>query len=143
MMTRRFVPALVCLVAVTALASRPVPSGAADDEAAFAITVDNPTVKVGQPAAIVVTITARNGYRITESYRHRIVNLAAVDDGVEVAKKVVRGSVQDGRVVFRVDVQPKTVGAHIVAGVFRFSINNGARLDIKAAPFEATVTVTE
>src|SRR5262245_60250808 len=143
MMTRRFVPVLVGLVAVAALVSRPVPSGAADAEATFAVTVDNPTVKVGQPAVIVVTITARNGYRITESYRHRIVNLAAIDDGVEVARKIVRGSVEDGRVALRIDVQPKSAGAHIVAGIFRFSINSGTQLDIKAAPFEATVTVTE
>ena len=39
--------------------------------------------------------------------------------------------------------EPKTIGAHMVVGVFRFSINNGQQLDIKAAPFEATVTVTE
>jgi len=30
-----------------------------------------------------------------------------------------------------------------VVGVFRFSVNNGQQLDIKAAPFEATVTATE
>jgi hypothetical protein len=100
-------------------------------------------VKIGQTATIVVTLTPRDGYRITQSYRHRIVNLAAVDDGVAVGAKVVRGSVQDGQVVFRIDVQPRTAGAHIVAGVLRFSVNNGTQLDIRAAPFEATVTVAE
>ena len=109
----------------------------------FVFRIDNPTVKLGDKVAIVATISARDGFRITESYRHRIVNLAATDDGVEVARKVVRGTVQDGTVVFRVDVVPKTVGAHLVIGVFRFSINNGQQLDIKAAPFESTVTVTQ
>jgi hypothetical protein len=139
---RRF-SSCVGLVAVAALAWAPAPGRAADGDEAFAVTVDSPTAKLGQPAAIVATLTARNGYRITESYRHRIVNIVAIDDGVEVARKVVRGSVNEGQVVFRIEVQPKTIGPHIVAGVLRFSINNGTRLDIKAAPFEATVTVTE
>jgi hypothetical protein len=55
----------------------------------------------------------------------------------------VRGSLKDGVVVFRVEVTPKTPGPHLVTGVFRFSITNGERLDIKAAPFEATVTATD
>ena len=40
-------------------------------------------------------------------------------------------------------VVPKTAGPHLVIGVFRFSITDGERLDIKAAPFEATVTATD
>jgi hypothetical protein len=71
------------------------------------------------------------------------VNLAATDDGVEIGRRVVRGVVRDGAVVFHVEVVPRTVGAHLVIGVFRFSITNGERLDIKAAPFEATVTATD
>ena len=109
----------------------------------FAVKIDNPTVKRGVPAMIVATISAAEGYRITDAYRHRIVNLSATDDGVEIARKVVRGSVKDGVVVFRVEVTPKTAGPHLVTGVFRFSITNGERLDIKAAPFEATVTATD
>jgi hypothetical protein len=109
----------------------------------FAVKIDNPTVKRGAPAMIVATISAAEGYRITDAYRHRIVNLSATDDGVEIGRKVVRGSVKDGVVVFRVEVTPKTAGPHLVTGVFRFSITNGERLDIKAAPFEATVTATD
>jgi len=100
-------------------------------------------VKLGEKAVIVATISPRGGFRITESYRHRVVNLSAIDAGVDIGRKVVRGSVTDGSVIFRVEVVPKTAGAHIVVGVFRFSVNNGQQLDIKAAPFEATVTATE
>jgi hypothetical protein len=109
----------------------------------FAVNVDSPTVKLGGRALIVATISPAEGYRITDAYRHRIVNLASADDGVEIGRKVVRGSVKDGAVVFRVEVVPKTAGPHLVVGVFRFSITNGERLDIKAAPFEATVTATD
>jgi hypothetical protein len=48
----------------------------------FAVKVDNPTVKLGARALIVATIAPAEGYRITDAYRHRIVNLSATDDGV-------------------------------------------------------------
>ena len=130
------------LVVVAAAVIIAAAAARADSVQAFAVSIDNPTVKLGTRAVIVATISARDGYRITESYRHRIIDLAATDGGVEVGRKVVRGSVTDGNVVFRVEVVPKTVGPHLVIGVFRFSINNGERLDIRAAPFEATVTAT-
>ena len=139
MIARRVATSIVCLIAVAAIA----PGWAADDDHAFAVRIDSPTVKLGEKAVIVATISPRGGFRITESYRHRIVNLSAIDAGVDIGRKVVRGSVRDGSVIFRVEVVPKTAGAHIVVGVFRFSVNNGQQLDIKAAPFEATVTATE
>jgi hypothetical protein len=139
-MPRQLAAAVLCLIAV---ALPGAPSAAPDGDPAFAVSIESPTVKVGQTAVIVTTISPRNGYRITESYRHRIINLSATDDGVEVAGKVVRGSVKDGRVVFRVEARPRTAGAHVIVGVLRFSINNGEQLDIKAAPFEATVMGTE
>src|SRR5207245_5408132 len=78
----------------------------------FAVSIDSPTVKLGAKAVIVATISATEGFRITESYRHRIVNLSATDDGVEIGRKVVRGAVRDGAVVFRVEVVPRTAGVH-------------------------------
>jgi hypothetical protein len=131
--------AVIALAVATAGAATP----GAYSGGTFAVNVDNPTVKLGARALIVATISPAQGYRITDAYRHRIVNLAATDAGVEIGRKVVRGSVKDGAVVFRVDVVPKTAGPHLVVGVFRFSITNGERLDIKAAPFEATVTATD
>jgi len=140
MIIRRVALALVWLFAIPLIVAshRPAVTGPG-----FATTIENPTVKIGESAVIVATISPREGYRITESYRHRIVNLSAPDASVEIGRKVVHGSVQDGCVIFRVDVTPKTAGAHMVIGVFRFSVNNGQQLDIRAAPFEATVTATE
>ena len=109
----------------------------------FAVRIDSPTVKVGTRAEIVARISPLNGFRIADAYRHRLVRLSATDDGVQLERKVVRGSMSDGTVVFRIDVVPKTPGPHLVTGVFRFSVTNGERLDIKAAPFEATVTATD
>jgi len=101
-----------------------------------------PSTRVGEKAVIVAKISMREGFRITDSYRHRIINLSP-SDGVELDRAIVPGSLQDGSIVFTVGVMPKTVGTHTVHGVFRFSYHNGGELDIRAAPFEATVTATE
>jgi hypothetical protein len=121
----------------------PAPGGAADADDGFVITVDSPSVRLGEHAVIVATIAARDGFKITSSYRHRIRKLTALDDGVRLERKIVDGAVQDGKVVFLVDVVPTSLGAHSVVGFFRFSVHNGQQLDIKSAPFEATVTATE
>lgn len=139
----RFSPAIASLVVFVATVGVAAPTRGDYAASGFAVSIDNPTVKRGSTAVIVARISARDGYRITESFRHRIVNLSSADGDVELARKVVRGSVTDGAVVFRVEVVPKTTGAHVVVGVFRFSVNNGERLDIKAAPFESTVTATD
>jgi hypothetical protein len=128
---------------IRAVAVIPAPSLAADADRAFVVTIDSPSVKLGERAVIVATITTREGFKITESYRHKIRRLSGVDDGVRLASKVVNGSVRDGKVVFLIDVVPTKVGTHSVVGFFRFSLHNGQQLDIKSAPFEATVTATE
>jgi hypothetical protein len=113
-----------------------------DRDAPFVISIQDASVKVGEPAVIVATVTTREGFTITESYRHRILNLS-VPEGVELSSKLVRGSVRDGRVVFSVGVTPRKAGAHSVVGIFRLSFHNGRQIDITSAPFEATVTATE
>jgi len=139
----RLVAAIASIIVVAVTVTTAVAPTRADYVAsAFAVKIDNPTVKRGSTAVIVATISAREGFRIAEAYRHRIVNLSG-DDGVDVARRVVIGAVTDGSVVFRVEVVPKTAGPHVIVGVFRFSVTNGERLDIKAAPFESTVTATD
>src|SRR5467141_4088721 len=109
------------VAAVIALAVAGATAGAAAradySGGTFAVSIDSPTVKLGGKAVIVATISATEGFRVAESYRHRIVNLAATDDGVEIGRRVVRGVVRDGAVVFHVEVVPRTVGAHLVIGV--------------------------
>src|SRR5436309_13980214 len=64
----------------------------------FAVSIDSPTVKLGPKAVTAATISATEGFRITESYRHRIVNLSAPDDGVEIGRKVGSGPATHGGV---------------------------------------------
>jgi hypothetical protein len=135
--------ALAAGAVIAAVPLVPARSLAAEADLPFVVAIDSPSVKLGERAVIVATIAAREGFKITESYRHRIRRLSALDDGVRLASQVVDGSVRDGKVVFRIDVVPTKVGTHPVVGFFRFSIHNGQQLDIKSAPFEATVTATE
>ena len=135
MVTRRVSRLAVAVVALTGVVC-------ADAQSSFVISVQNASARVGEKAVIVAKISMGDGFRLTDSYRHRIIRLAA-PDGVEFERETVRGSVQDGSIVFTVGVTPKSAGTHTVHGVFRFSYHNGGELDIRAAPFEATVTATE
>ena len=135
MVTRRVSRLAVAVVALTGVVC-------ADAQSSFVISVQNASARVGEKAVIVATISMGDGFRLTDSYRHRIIKLAA-SDGVEFEGETVRGSVQDGSIVFTVGVTPKSAGTHTVHGVFRFSYHNDGELDIRAAPFEATVTATE
>jgi hypothetical protein len=114
----------------------------ADAGSSFVISVQNASARVGEKAVIVAKISMGDGFRVTDSYRHRIIRLSA-SDGVELEREVVPGSIRDGSIVFTVGVTPRSAGTHNVHGVFRFSYHNGGELDIRSAPFEATVTAIE
>jgi hypothetical protein len=128
-------PALaVALVALAAIC--------ADAQTSFVISVENASARVGEKAVIVARISMADGFKVTDSYRHRIISLTG-SDGLKLERGIVPGSVQDGSIVFAVPVTPKSAGTHTVHGVFRFSYHGTGELDIRVAPFEATVTATD
>jgi hypothetical protein len=114
----------------------------ADAQASFVISVQNASARVGEKAVIVARISMADGFRVTDSYRHRIMRLTG-SDGVQLERGIIPGSVQDGSIVFAVPVTPKSAGTHTVHGVFRFSYHGTGEIDIRVAPFEATVTATD
>ena len=134
-MTRRATRLAVALVALAWAVC-------ADAGSSFVISVQDASARVGEKAVVVARISMGQGFTITDSYRHRIIKLSA-SNGVELEREIVPGSVQDGSIVFTVRVTPKSAGTHTVHGVFRFSYHGGGELDIRSAPFEATVTATE
>lgn len=140
---RRVWRLVVVLVALTGIVGGSGPSAAGDSKSSVVISVENAWAKVGEKAVLVATISVRDGLRITDSYRHRIIKLSASDGGVELEREVVPGSIQDDSIVFAVRVTPRSAGTHAVHGVFRFSYHHGDELDIRSAPFAATVTATE
>jgi len=120
---------------------------AAETEDMAMVSAEDVSAKVGEKAIIVAKITPREGYKIAEAYRNRLTTLSAADDGVEFSDKVVRGSIQDGSLVFKIRVTPRTLGAHAINGVLRVGFVSGLddnyHLDIKSVPLIATVTGTE
>jgi hypothetical protein len=124
-----------------------VPSLAAETEDAVTITVQDVSAKAGEKILIIATVTPRNGYRIAPAYNNRIMTLSAADDGVAFQEKLVRGSIQETALVFKVPVTPTKPGAHPINGIIRFAFvsseGDNTRLDIKSAPLIATVTGTE
>src|SRR5437870_11609529 len=68
----------------------------------FAVSIDSPTVMLGAKAVIVATISATVGFRTTESYRHRTVNLSATYDGIDIGRRDGRCAVRDRDRLLRV-----------------------------------------
>jgi hypothetical protein len=117
-------------------------NAAEDSKSSVDITIQDAVARVGEKAVIVATISVRDGFEITKSYRHRIIKLSE-PDGVELERQIVRGVIENGSLVFTVGVTPRRAGIHTVRGLFRFSYHNDREVDIRAARFEATVTATE
>jgi len=112
---------------------------AAETEDAVSVRIEDASARVGEQAIVVATITPRQGYRIADNYRNRVIKLSAADAGVEFDHKAV-----DGSLVFKIHVTPTKPGAHPINGVLRFGFVNHLdgdyHLDIKWLPLMATVT---
>ncbi len=120
------------------------PALAADTQEAVDITISDASAKVGEQAYIVAKIVPHAGFEIASNFRNRVGQLSANDNTVEFAGKFVRGTVEDGALVFKVPVTPKKAGANAINGVMRFGFvsesDGQRRLDIKVMPLIATVT---
>lgn len=120
---------------------------AADTSEGVRIIVEDAAGKVGESTVIVARIEAMPGFAIAENHRNRVGNFSAEDQGVTFPNKMVRATVQDGALVFRVAVVANKAGPHPINGVFRFAFvgehDGKTQLDIKSAPLMATVTGKE
>jgi hypothetical protein len=135
---------VVWLVALLTLGLGDAAAGpATNPDYPVTIDIQNASVRVGERAVIVATITIGDGFKVTDSYGHRLGGLAAPTDGVALEQRLVRGSIWKDTIVFMVPATPTRAGTHTISGIFRFSYHNGRELDIRAARFEATVTGTE
>ncbi|HEX9647579.1 MAG TPA: hypothetical protein VGB88_08780 [Alphaproteobacteria bacterium] len=133
--------ALAALAAVAAGLAGTTAAAAQAFEDPVAITVENATAKVGETTAVRATLTPREGFGLTDVYRHRIIKLST-DGGVAFEDEVVAGKMDDGKVVFSVAVTPTYPGTHVINGVFRYSVYQEGHLEMKSAPLIATVTGT-
>ena len=136
-------PALA--LATTALAMIGVASGGAparaDERVPYTLEVRNASAKVGEQTAVVATVKPPEGFKITKSYRSRVIDLSALDNrGVEFAEEVVVGRLENGSAVFEVGVTPTEPGDHPINGIIRISFYTHGRSESKSVPLMATVT---
>jgi len=120
---------------------------AADTSEGVRISVQDATGKVGEPTVITARIEAMPGFAIATNHRNRVGNFSAENEGVAFPDKMVRATVQDGVLLFKVAVVPNKAGPHPINGVFRIAFvgehDGKTQLDIKSAPLMATVTGKE
>src|SRR5262245_31943361 len=90
-----------CLAVVSLLQA----SGAAlavEPQDAVVVSIQDASAKVGEKATIVARVTPRDGYKIAENYRNRISSLSAEDQGVDFAKTVVQGQIENESLLFKI-----------------------------------------
>ncbi len=142
-MRRGFFLALGC-AALLGLAS----TGGLSADSGFArpivVDLENVSGKVGEKTALVAKLTLRDGYKVLDSYRNRVIELSSSDDGVSFERKVVIGEIKDGNLEFVVGLTPTKPGPHPINGLFRVGYHDDAgRMDMVSLPLIATVTGTE
>lgn len=105
-----------------ALALGPVPAGA-DENGPIRVEVGEAKGPVGKPTELLAKLTIEKGYRFIEPppRGNRVIELSSADQGVQFARRVFRGTTEDGSVTFRLEVTPKSAGPHPINGVFRVS----------------------
>jgi hypothetical protein len=117
------------LVVVAALASALVAGlhgrVLAEESEAYAVEITDVTAKVGEPAVMHATLKVRDGYRILKSYNNRVISLSSYDDGVAFERKVVPASVEEGALVFAVNLRATKPGKHPINGIFRVGYIHG------------------
>ena len=119
---------IAATAALLALASPP--GAAAGEPPAYAVEVRDVTATVGAHEVMRATLRPRDGYRVLQAYNNRIIELSSLDDGVAFDSKVVRGTVEDGALVFAVGVRPTKPGKHPINGVFRVGYIEGEGLSL-------------
>jgi hypothetical protein len=118
--------AIALIAAIPALLALALPLRvAAEESPAYIVEVGDVIATVGAHAVMRATLRLRDGYRILQAYNNRIIELSSLDDGVAFDGKVVRGTVEDGALVFAVGVRPTKPGRHPINGVFRVGYIHG------------------
>jgi hypothetical protein len=118
--------AIALIAAIPALLALALPLRvAAEESPAYIVDVGDVIATVGTHGVMRATLRLRDGYRILQAYNNRIIELSSLDDGVAFDSKVVRGTVEDGALVFAVGVRPTKPGRHPINGVFRVGYIHG------------------
>jgi hypothetical protein len=119
-------------------------AGTAEESAAYAIEVNDVTAKVGDHAVMHATLRVRDGYRILQSYKNRVIKLSAEDDGVTFDQETVPAAIEEGALLFAVGLRVTKPGKHPVNGLFRVGYLHGTdEIAMVSLRLIASVTGTE
>jgi hypothetical protein len=119
-------------------------AGTAEEPAAYAIEVSDVAAKVGEHAVMHATLRVRDGYRILQSYKNRVIKLSAQDDGVAFDQEVVTATIEEGALAFAVGLRVTKPGKHPINGLFRVGYMHGTdEIAMASLRLIASVTGTE
>lgn len=136
---------LALLPAISAILAAVMPCRAtAEESAAYVVEVGDVSASVGSREVMRATLRVRDGYRILQAYNNRVIALSSLDDAVVFDSEMVRGTVEDGALVFLVGVRPTSPGRHPINGVFRVGYMAGdTEMSMVSLKLIANVTGTE
>jgi len=136
---------LAVLPALPAILAAALPGHAtAEEKSAYIVEVGDVTASVGGHEVMRATLRLRDGYRILQGYNNRVIALSSLDDAVVFDSEMVRGTVEDGTLVFLVGVRPTKPGRHPINGVFRVGYIEGeTEMSMVSLKLIASVTGTE
>jgi hypothetical protein len=90
------------------------------------------------------TLRVRDGYRILQSYKNRVIKLSAQDDGVAFDQEVVTATIEEGALAFAVGLRVTKPGKHPINGLFRVGYIHGTdEIAMASLRLIANVTGTE
>nr|WP_294523931.1 hypothetical protein [uncultured Rhodopila sp.] len=119
-------------------------ASAAEESAAYVVDVSDVAVKVGEPAVMLATVRARDGYRILTAYNNRVIRLSSYDDGVVFENDMVPAKVEDRALIFPVALRAVKPGTHPINGLLRVGYIHGSdEMAMVSMRLIANVTATE
>ncbi len=139
----------VLAAAVTAIATLVSNVAVSQESGPIAVSVSEVRAPVGRPTELIARLSIKEGYRFIEPQPrgNRVIELSSADGGVSFARRVVRGRLEGGSVVFRLELTPTKPGPHPINGVIRVSYvtdqGDSWHLRHVSLPLIATVVGTE
>lgn len=114
------------------------------DEDAFVLSLAGPSqVKVGQPVQLVVTLTAKNGFKVNDEYPVKF--RLNPTQGLTLTKDTVGkedGQLEKTKIQIPVELKADQAGSYQVTGKFSFSVCTDDRCLIEKRDLSAALTAS-
>jgi hypothetical protein len=117
-----------------------VPLASIDAEG-YSVVVKDGSGKVGEEAHIIVTVTAKQGYKVNDQYPHKL-KLKHAPAGLEYLKPVMKASdaeIAKSKLTFRVPVKATKAGTFAIKGKLKLSVCNDQSCLIKKEVLSAAM----